>query len=155
MSWHECVHKIDVYIVLITLQRLFIIIILRCNEKIMKKTRHITIRLLLLLLYFMNSFVILRQTYNMEVFNYVSILNKIIRDLLWWYATKMPTISVVKFLLVFCSINRSQHVVVDGCRNKLVNVVSGMTHNRVFGPSQLKIYVEIKAYLWIYIVMAS
>ena len=30
--------------------------------------------------------------------------------------------------------NRSQHVMIDGCRSKLVNVVSGVPHGSVFGP---------------------
>ena len=30
--------------------------------------------------------------------------------------------------------NRSQHVMVDGCRSKLVNVVSGMPEGSVLGP---------------------
>ena len=30
--------------------------------------------------------------------------------------------------------NRSQHVMVDGCRSKLVNVVSGVQQGSVLGP---------------------
>ena len=30
--------------------------------------------------------------------------------------------------------NRSQHVMVDGCRSKLVDVVSGVPHGSVLGP---------------------
>ena len=32
------------------------------------------------------------------------------------------------------SINRSQHVMMEGCRSKLVNVVSGVPQSSVLGP---------------------
>ena len=38
--------------------------------------------------------------------------------------------SVLSILTLFLS-NRSQHVMVDGCRSKLVNVVSGVPHGSV------------------------
>ena len=41
--------------------------------------------------------------------------------------------SVVSILTQFLS-NRSQHFMVDGCRSKLVNVVSGVPHGSVLGP---------------------
>ena len=40
--------------------------------------------------------------------------------------------SVLSILTQFLS-NRSQHVMVDGCRSKLVNVVSGVPQGSVFG----------------------
>ena len=42
--------------------------------------------------------------------------------------------SVLSVLTQFLS-NRSQHVVVDGCRSKLVNLVSGVPQGRVLGLS--------------------
>ena len=41
--------------------------------------------------------------------------------------------SVLSILTQFLS-NRSQHVMVDGCRSKLVDVVSGMPQGSVLGP---------------------
>ena len=41
--------------------------------------------------------------------------------------------SVLSILTQFLS-NRSQHVIVDGCRSKLVNVVSGVPQGSVLGP---------------------
>ena len=40
---------------------------------------------------------------------------------------------VLSTLTKFLS-DRSQHVLVDGCRSKLVNVVSGVPQGSVFGP---------------------
>ena len=60
--------------------------------------------------------------------------------------------SVLSVLTQFLS-NRSQNVVVDGCRSKLVNVVSGVPQGSVFGPQLFLLYtaelfsiVEIKLY---------
>ena len=36
--------------------------------------------------------------------------------------------------------NRSQYVVVDGCRSKLVNVVSGVPQGNVLGPQLFILY---------------
>ena len=41
--------------------------------------------------------------------------------------------SVLSILTQFLS-NRSQHFMVDGCRSKLVNVVSGVPQRSVWGP---------------------
>ena len=41
--------------------------------------------------------------------------------------------SVLSILTQFLS-NRPQHVMVDGCRSKLVNVISGVPHGSVLGP---------------------
>ena len=41
--------------------------------------------------------------------------------------------SVLSILTHFLS-NRSQHVMVDGCQSKLVDVVSGVTQGSVLGP---------------------
>ena len=40
----------------------------------------------------------------------------------------------VSFTLTKFLSSRSQHVMVDGCRSKLLNVVSGMPQGSVFGP---------------------
>ena len=47
--------------------------------------------------------------------------------------------SVLSILTQFLS-NRSQHVMVDGCRSKLVNVVSGVPQGSVLGPLLFLLY---------------
>ena len=47
--------------------------------------------------------------------------------------------SVLSILTQFLS-NRSQHVMVDGCRSKLVNVVSGVPQGSVLGPLLFLVY---------------
>ena len=47
--------------------------------------------------------------------------------------------SVLSILTQFLS-NRSQHVMVDGCRSKLVNVVSGVPQGSIFGPLLFLLY---------------
>ena len=47
--------------------------------------------------------------------------------------------SVLSILTQFIS-NRSQHVMVDGCQSKLVNVVSGVQQGSVLGPLLLLLY---------------
>ena len=51
----------------------------------------------------------------------------------------LPTVPVLSVLAQFLS-NRSQHVVVDGCRSKLVNVVSGVLQGSVLGPQLFLLY---------------
>ena len=47
--------------------------------------------------------------------------------------------SVLSILTQFLS-NRSQQVMVDGCRSKLVNVVSGLPQGSVLGPLLFLLY---------------
>ena len=49
--------------------------------------------------------------------------------------------SVLSILTKFLS-NRSQHVMVDGCRSRLVNVVSGVPHGNVLGPLFFLLYTS-------------
>ena len=47
--------------------------------------------------------------------------------------------SVISVLTQFLS-NRSQYVVVDGCRSKLINVVSGVPQGSVLDPQLFLLY---------------
>ena len=49
--------------------------------------------------------------------------------------------SVLSVLTQFLS-NQSQFVLVDGCRSKLVNVVSGVPQGTVFGPLLFLLYTS-------------
>ena len=48
-------------------------------------------------------------------------------------------VSMLSILTLFLS-NRSQHVMVDGCRSKLVDVVSGVPQGSVFGQLLFLLY---------------
>ena len=49
--------------------------------------------------------------------------------------------SVLSILTQFLS-NRSQHVIVDGCRRKLADVVSGVPQGSVLGPLLFLLYTS-------------
>ena len=49
--------------------------------------------------------------------------------------------SVLTVLMQFLS-NQSQYVLVDGCRNKLVNIVSGVPQGSVLGPLLFLLYIS-------------
>ena len=55
--------------------------------------------------------------------------------------------SVLSVLTQFLS-NRSQYVVVDGCRSKLVNVVTGVTQGSVLVPQLFLLIVYCRAFLY-------
>ena len=54
--------------------------------------------------------------------------------------------SVLSILTEFLS-NRPQHVMVDGCRSRLVNVVSGVLQGSVFGPLLFFLYTSELFYI--------
>ena len=49
---------------------------------------------------------------------------------------------LVLYILTQFLLNQSQHVMVDGCRSKLVNVVSGVPQGIVFGPLLFLLYTS-------------
>ena len=53
--------------------------------------------------------------------------------------------SVLSILTQFLS-DRTQNVMVDGCRNKLVNVVSRVPHGSVLGPLLLILYTSPRSF---------
>ena len=54
--------------------------------------------------------------------------------------------SVLSILTQFLS-SRSQHIMVDGCRSKLVDVVSGVPQGSVFGPLLFLLYTSELFYI--------
>ena len=54
---------------------------------------------------------------------------------------------VLSILIQFLS-NRSQHVMVDGCRSKLVNVVSGVPQGSALDPSLFLLYASEHFPFW-------
>ena len=54
--------------------------------------------------------------------------------------------SVLSILTQFLS-NRSQHLMVDGCWSKLVNVVSGVPQGSVLGPLLFLLYTSERFYI--------
>ena len=55
--------------------------------------------------------------------------------------------SVLYILTQFLS-NRSQHVIVDGCRSKLVNVISGVPQGSVLSPLLFLLYTSDPLPFW-------
>ena len=59
--------------------------------------------------------------------------------ILYWLCSVGIGGSILSILTQFIS-NRSQHVMVDGCRSKLVNVVSGVPQGSDMGPLLFLLY---------------
>ena len=70
-----------------------------------------------------------------DVFDRVNHLGFSIRSALWVLEIRCLYIDAVSF-------KRSQHVVVDDCRSKLVNVVSGVSQGRVWGLLVFLLYTS-------------
>ena len=68
-------------------------------------------------------------------------LQPLIGSTIWAFSISSVGIggSVLSILTQFLS-NRSQQVIVDGCRSKLVNVVSGVPQGSVLGPLLFLLY---------------
>ena len=65
--------------------------------------------------------------------NHLGILYK-----LWFVCIRGSVLSILKQFLS----NRSHHVMVDSCRSKLVNVVSGVPQGSVLGPLLFLLYTS-------------
>ena len=61
------------------------------------------------------------------------------QGILYWLCSVGIEGSVLSILTQFLS-NRSQHVMVDSCRSKLVDVVSGVPQGSVWGPLLFLLY---------------
>ena len=63
------------------------------------------------------------------------------QGILYWLCSVIIGGSVLSILTQFLS-NRSQHVMVDGCRSNLVDVVSGVPHGSVLGLLLFLLYTS-------------
>ena len=68
------------------------------------------------------------------------------QDILYWLCSVGTLGSVLSILTQFLS-NRSHHVMVDGCRSKLVNVVSEVPQGIVLGPLLFFLYTSDLFYI--------
>ena len=57
-------------------------------------------------------------------------------------SASLPTIPRAGYILTQFISNRSQHVMVDGRRSKLVNVISGVPYDSVLGPLLFHLYTS-------------